>query len=250
MNSSRKGYRGFLVEYLRPQSRRVALLALLLLGGIGLQLANPQILKSFIDTAVAGGEQGTLFGVALLFLGVALLGQLVSVAETYIAENIGLTATNRLRGALALHCLRLDPSFHNTHSPGELIERVDGDVATLGSFFSRFVIHMLGNAILLVGILALLLVAARSMQSGSFTVGDFALFVSYLGWYPGGPARGAGQAGTGRSVGPQATIARVLGQHITINDAAMNPRPHDWYDYHGDIELTLVKQVPDQIFGP
>ena len=29
-------------------------------------------------------------------------------------------------------------------------------VATLGNFFSRFVIHMLGNAILLVGILALL----------------------------------------------------------------------------------------------
>ena len=28
----------------------------------------------------------------------------------------------------------------------------------------------------------LLLVSAQAMQSGSFSVGDFALFVSYLGW--------------------------------------------------------------------
>src|SRR6185436_16429213 len=103
-----------------------------------------------------GGASATLVGVALLFLGVTLASQLVSVAETYVAESVGQTATNWLRADLALHCLRLDPAFHNAHSPGELIERVDGDVATLGNFFSRFVVHLLGNAILLIGVLALL----------------------------------------------------------------------------------------------
>jgi ATP-binding cassette subfamily B protein len=156
MNVSLKRYWRFLAEYLSPQSPRVALLGLLLLGSIGLELANPQILKRFIDTAVAAGAAEALLAGALLFLGVALAGQLVSVAETYVAENVGLTATNRLRADLALHCLRLDPSFHNAHSPGVLIERVDGDVATLGNFFARFVIHMLGNAILLIGVLVLL----------------------------------------------------------------------------------------------
>jgi ABC-type multidrug transport system fused ATPase/permease subunit len=156
VNSSLNRYWGFLAKYLGPQRWRVALLGLLLVVGIALQLANPQILKSFIDLAVGGGAPGDLLGAALLFLGVALAGQVVVVAEAFVAENVGLFATNRLRADLALHCLRLDPSFHNAHSPGELIERVDGDVATLGNFFSRFVIHMLGNAILLVGVLALL----------------------------------------------------------------------------------------------
>ena len=45
-----------------------------------------------------------------------------------------------LRADLARHCLRLDLPFHKTHTPGELIERVDGDVATLGTFFSQMAV--------------------------------------------------------------------------------------------------------------
>jgi ATP-binding cassette subfamily B protein len=134
----------------------VALLAALLLGGIGLQLVNPQILRAFIDTAETGGALRTLLAVALIFLGVALAGQVVTVAETYLAESIGWRATNRLRAELALHCLKLDAAFHGRHTPGELLERIDGDVSKLGNFFSRFVVALLGNALLTLGILALL----------------------------------------------------------------------------------------------
>ena len=84
------------------------------------------------------------------------------MAEAYVAQNVGLTATNRLRADLTRHCLRLDPAFHNAHTPGELIERVDGDVATLGNFFSRFAVQLLGNGLLLVGVL----VAAVQRSTG------------------------------------------------------------------------------------
>ena len=47
-------------------------------------------------------------------------------------------------------------SFHNNRIPGEMIERIDGDAEQLGSFFSTFVIQILGSVILLVGILFLL----------------------------------------------------------------------------------------------
>src|ERR687886_1723921 len=156
MNVSLQSYRFLLATYLKPQRGRVATLALLLAASIGLQLAGPQILRSFIDTARAGAPLKTLVAVAVLFLVVALVTQAVSVAETYVAENVGWTAANGLRADLALHCLQLDPAFHNLHTPGELIERIDGDVAALGNFFSRFVVYVLGNAVLLLGVLALL----------------------------------------------------------------------------------------------
>src|SRR4029450_7079612 len=82
--------------------------------------------------------------------------QVASVAEVYVAENVGLTATNRLRADLTLHVLRLDPAFHAAPPPGELIERTDGDVGTLGNFFARLVVYLLGNAVLLIGVLLLL----------------------------------------------------------------------------------------------
>ena len=142
--------------YLRPQWPRVLLLAVLLFTGIGLQLANPQIIRRFIDTAQAGGSLRTLWLTAALFVGVALLQQIISVAATYVGEGVGWTATNQLRADLALHCLRLDQSFHKSRTPGELIERIDGDVTALGLFFSQFVILVLGNAVLMVGVLGLL----------------------------------------------------------------------------------------------
>src|SRR5690606_17403750 len=73
------------------------------------------------------------------------------------AEYVGWTATNNLRADLALHVLELDMGFHNRHTPGNLIERVDGDVFTLGNFFSRFIINILGNVLLTVGVIVLLI---------------------------------------------------------------------------------------------
>ncbi len=57
-----------------------------------------------------------------------------------------------LREEMARHCLDLDMSYHNNVSPGELIERIDGDVAELSNFFSQLVIRVLGNLLLLLGI--------------------------------------------------------------------------------------------------
>lgn len=155
MPLSLKRYRSLLVTYLRPQWQRVLLLLLLLFCNIGLSLVNPQILSQFIDAIGAAVSVGTLLWIALLYLGLAILRQLATIAETYEAENVSLTATNALRADLTLHCLRLDPAFHASHSPGELIERINNDVGSLGNFFSRFVISLLGNLLLLVGILVM-----------------------------------------------------------------------------------------------
>ena len=148
--------RAFLGYYLGRQRSRVVALALLLLGSIALELVGPQILRVFIDRATGGTDLTTLARLAGLFIVVAIAGQVVTVAETSVAENLGQATTNELRADLTGHCLALDLGFHNTHTPGEMIERVDGDVANLANFFSRFVVQIVGSAILLVAVLALL----------------------------------------------------------------------------------------------
>lgn len=145
-----------LATYLRPEWPRTLLLGLLLLAGIGLQLANPQIAKTFIDRAEAGEPPERLVWIALLFLGVAALSQAATVAETYVAADLGWRTTNALRVDLTRHVLALDAGFHAEHSAGELIERIDGDVSAIAGFFSRFVVHVLGNGLFLLGLLLLL----------------------------------------------------------------------------------------------
>jgi ATP-binding cassette, subfamily B, bacterial len=147
------GKRALLVHYLRPQRRRVAILAVLLIGSTLMQLLNPRLLQSFIDAASAHAGDRQLLTYALLFIAIAVSQQILAVVATYLSERVAWIATNTLRSDLALHCLRLDLSFHKERTPGELIERIDGDVTALAGFFSKFVIQILGSLLLLIGVL-------------------------------------------------------------------------------------------------
>src|SRR5688572_11931837 len=149
-------YWTLLLNYLKPQGGKVLLMAGFLFGTIGLQLVIPQLLRHFIDTATSGGSQESLTQTALLFMGVVLIGQLFHALAAYFSADVGWTATNLLRADLTLHCLKLDISFHHAHPPGEMIERLDGDINALFRFFSQFVVRILGNSLLLGGILVVL----------------------------------------------------------------------------------------------
>jgi len=148
-----------LAVYLRPEGRRLSALALFLVAGTAVQLASPQIIRAFIDTAAQGGPDASLerlWMLAGLFIAVTILAQVLQIGSTYFSEQLGWSATNRMRQDLAEHALRLDMAFHTAKSPGELIERVDGDVAALAAFFSQFILQIIGGALLLAGILIVL----------------------------------------------------------------------------------------------
>jgi ABC-type multidrug transport system fused ATPase/permease subunit len=132
------------------------LLAGILAATIAIQLATPLVASRFVDAATGDGAIETLIALAVFTVSLALLGQCVAIAETWVAERISWGATNALREDLAAHLLHLDAAFHQAHTPGELIERVDGDVGTLARFFSRFTVYVVGNAVLVVGVLGLL----------------------------------------------------------------------------------------------
>ena len=132
------------------------MLAIALFTSIGLQLLNPQILRYFIDTAVTGGSQRLLAIAALGFMTIAISQQGCAIAATYLSETIAWSTTNALRLDLARHCLYLDLSFHKAHTSGELTEQVDGDVEELSQFFSQFVLLVIGNVLLVVGVLGVL----------------------------------------------------------------------------------------------
>jgi ATP-binding cassette subfamily B protein len=155
--STLERYRRLLGRYLGPQRGHVVLLGLLLLGSIGLSVVNPLVMRYYIDRATARDRLELLIAAAIVYLVVALVIQAISIASTYLAENVGWTATNALRVDLVQHCLRLDLRFHRERTPGELIERVDGDVTQLADFFSQSLVLVLGNVLLMGGILLALL---------------------------------------------------------------------------------------------
>jgi len=149
-------YRDLLSRYLRPQMGKVIGMAAVLLAGIAIRLINPQVLRYFLDTAQSGGELRSLYAAAGLFLAFSIFQQAMTLATQYLAAVVGWESTNHLRADLARHILRLDMPFHKSHTPGELIDRADGNVTQLSNFLSMFTVNVIGNGLLVVGILALL----------------------------------------------------------------------------------------------
>ena len=156
MNIPIREYWSLLGTYLRPQWKRATVMLGLLLSAVGLQLFVPQIVRAFIDGATTGTPVRELTRLAIIFLTLALIKEVASAATTYVGQDVRWRATNALRRDLALHCLRLDMRFHNLKTPGEMIERVDSDVDELSNFFSHFVVEIMGNSVLLIGVLVML----------------------------------------------------------------------------------------------
>lgn len=148
-------YAGLLRRYLRQHLTRVLALIALLLAGVGLQLIGPQILRDVIDGAVAKRELRALTLLALAYLGVGIGSQVLSALSTWLGADVGWRVTNRLREELMQHVLKLDMTYHHEKSPGEFIERIDGDVSALSNFFSTLFISLAGGLLLGVGVLAL-----------------------------------------------------------------------------------------------
>ena len=148
-------YRALLQTYLKGQWGKVALFAFSLFGGIAVQLLSPQVIRAFIDAAIAGAELTLLVRFAVWFLVLGLINQVFGILSTYSSADVGWRATNALRLDLFRHVLRLDMSFHKERTPGEFIERIDGDVTHLSNFFSQFIAQVMAGLLLIVGVLVL-----------------------------------------------------------------------------------------------
>jgi ATP-binding cassette, subfamily B, bacterial len=164
-----------IARYARPELGRIALLAATLVAGVALGIAAPLVVRRFIDavsTPRAAAPLGALWGLAGLFLAATLAAQGARLAASWLAQRVGWAATNRLRRDLAAHALGLDLGFHHAHPPGEMIERVDGDVGELAGVFSQVGLQIAGAGLTIVGVIAVLL--AQDWRVGAL-IGALAL---------------------------------------------------------------------------
>jgi ATP-binding cassette subfamily B protein len=173
-------YWRLLRRYLAPQQGAAALMAALLLVSAALRLAAPQVVRAFIDAALAGARQEILVRTAIVFFLVTLTKEGLDLLATYWGERVAWTATNALRIDVAAHLVRLDLTFHKAHTPGELIERVDGDVNALAAFFTSFVVDLVGSVLLLIGILVV--VSVSDVRLGVLFLVFSTLSLALLGW--------------------------------------------------------------------
>lgn len=149
-------YRALLTTYFWPQRSAVTVLLVLIVTDNVLLLFGPRLLSQFVDGAAAGVASDILIGLSIWYIVAALAQQASTMSATYVGESIGWRASNALRADLAEHTLALDMSYHKKQTPGIMIERIDGDVASLNRFFSQMVLQIGGSVLLLLSTVGVL----------------------------------------------------------------------------------------------
>ncbi len=147
-----------LAELLRPHRRRYAVLGTVLGVASAIPLVSPLVVGRIIDRASRGAEVAELAGLAAVLVGVGLVAQAVAVAVAWLATRTAWRTTNELRLELAEHVLSLDHEFHRTHTAGELVQRIDGDVTAVSDFLSQVVVKVGGAAVTAAGMVVVLTV--------------------------------------------------------------------------------------------
>jgi ABC-type multidrug transport system fused ATPase/permease subunit len=156
-----------LAALLRPDAWRWVGLGALVAAGSGLILTGPLIVRRIVDLATAGTTSSQLAGLAVVFLIVAIASQLINMAVAWMATVTAWHTTNGIRINLARHVLGLSHAFHRQHTPGELIQRVDGDVTSVSDFMGRVIPRAAGALFTMVGMIGVLIVVDWRLAVGA-----------------------------------------------------------------------------------
>lgn len=141
---------------LRGSSARYAGLALLVAASSACTVLAPVVIRAVVDRIDTGTTAGDVRSLALLFLAIVVVGRLIGLIVVWVATTTAWDTTNRLRMELTEQVLGLDHEFHRTHTPGELISRVDGDVTSVSDFLGNVLPKVAGSALLVLGIIVVL----------------------------------------------------------------------------------------------
>ncbi len=158
-----------LLGLLRPDRGRWIALGALVGAASALSLGGPVVIRRIIDEAADGTTTADIVELALVFLALAFATQLTQVAVAWFATVAAWRTTNELRLSMTRHVLTLDHEFHRAHTPGELIQRVDGDVSSVSDFLGKVVPKALGAVFLVFGMNVVLLVIDWRLALGMAT---------------------------------------------------------------------------------
>ena len=167
----------FFLKYAKGEGGNLVILTILTLLASLASLASPQLVKRFLEEAQSDASFSHLVITALVIIGLALLGQVFALGQAWLGELVAGRSTNRLREDLARHCLGLDMGFHKAHKPGELLERVDGDVNETRTFFSSLLTDIFATVPLFIGVIVCLSIEDWRLGAGAFLVTGVAIIV-------------------------------------------------------------------------
>lgn len=126
-------------RYLRPHTAEMVIAMTLMAVEGGTMGFLSYMIKPMFDDVFLGENQDALFLVGLVMLGIFLVRATTSVLQKVIMARVSQRTMGALQKDLLAHLMQLDSAFHQRHSPGYLISRVQTDAMSIGSLWNALI---------------------------------------------------------------------------------------------------------------
>ncbi|MBS4031011.1 MAG: ABC transporter ATP-binding protein [Clostridiales bacterium] len=167
-----------LFSYIWPFRWKASAALLLMVLSSVTTLAGPYIVKVAIDTAIGAGDLSRLNLLVTLFLLTHLLNWLTSFGQQYLMAVVGHSAIYTLRRQLFQHLQKLPFRFYDKQPTGKIMSRVTNDTEALTEMISGGVSHIVGDSLILVGIIIIMLREHWQLALLTFTTLPFLFFAA------------------------------------------------------------------------
>jgi len=145
------------LPYLAPYWRTLAGVILIGLLATLSGLAQPWLTRDLIDHALLLRDFNALARVAGLLVLITLAGFVLNAVSSYFYTRVSAQVLFDMRLALYRHLLTLPPSFFARTRTGEIVSRMNNDIAEVQRVSSDALLSILSNVIFLIGSTALML---------------------------------------------------------------------------------------------
>lgn len=129
----------------------IAALILMAIEGSMLALLSRMVQPMF-DDVFGEGRTDALYIVGLVVMGIFFVRAATSTGQKVLMSAIQQMASADMRKHLLRHLMSLDSGFYQTHPPGQLIERVQGDVGVINSVWRSILTALGRDLISLIGL--------------------------------------------------------------------------------------------------
>ncbi|WP_375254942.1 ABC transporter ATP-binding protein [Yoonia sp.] len=144
-------------DYLRHhKALLVGAVILMMIEGSMLALIS-RLIQPMFDDVFAQGDQNALYLVGFGIMVIFFVRACTSAGQKILMSLIKQLTAASMRKHMLRHLMTLDSGFFQIHPPGQLIERVQGDVNVINSVWSSLLTAIARDMISLLGLLAVAL---------------------------------------------------------------------------------------------
>ncbi|MFI5510242.1 ABC transporter ATP-binding protein [Mycobacterium sp. NPDC051804] len=181
----RREARALLGSLLRPYSRTVALLALVVVVENAARLSVPILVQRGIDRGIPpivdGGSAHTLMLVVASLAAVVLVQAVSRIFFLRRSGRIGQKVLTELRRRVFRHFQRLDVRFHDRYTSGRVVSRSTNDIEAIQDMLETGFDSMITAALTLVG--TSILLVTLDVRLGLMCLIAFPILVALVWWF-------------------------------------------------------------------